>query len=60
VMSFQSVQRAPQQTWSYRAADGFRLRESGPKACRRSSQAGQRESEKRTTGRCQDVDVQRR
>ena len=40
VMSLQSIERAPKQTGSYLAADSFRSPESGPSACRRSSQAG--------------------
>jgi hypothetical protein len=60
VMSLQSIERPPQQSRRYRADDTFRLPESRPNACRRSSQAGYREPEKRTTGKYQDVELRHR
>jgi hypothetical protein len=40
VMSLQSIERPPQQSRRYRTDDTFRLPESRPNACRRSSHAG--------------------
>src|SRR4029077_20151448 len=60
VMSLQRIERPPQQSRRYRADDTFRLPESGPNACRRGSQAGYREPEKRTTGKYQDVELRHR
>jgi hypothetical protein len=60
VMSLQSIERPPQQSRRYRADATFRLPESRPNACRRSSQAGYREPEKRTTGKYQDVELRHR
>ena len=40
VMLLQRIERSAKQTGSYLAANSFRLPESRPRACRRSSQAG--------------------
>jgi hypothetical protein len=57
-MSLQSVERAPKQGGSYLAVDAFCSSEGEGSACRSGSNAGKSKSDKKTTGKYQDVEFQ--
>jgi hypothetical protein len=59
LMSLQSIEGALKQTGSYLAVDSFCSSESEPNSCRPRSKAGKSKIDKKTTGKYQDIELQR-
>jgi hypothetical protein len=59
-MSLQSIERAPQQTGIYLAVDTFCPSECEPGSRGPRSKAGKRKVDKKTAGKYQDIELQRK